>query len=659
MDKNKIYNNESIRSLKGAERVRTKPGVIFGSDNIEGCKHSFFEILSNSLDEFKAGYGDRIDVVRKSDGSILVKDYGRGCPVDFNKIENRYNWELIYCELYAGGKYDENTYQDQLGTNGLGAAATQFASEFFDATIVRDGYQYDLHFEKGENIGGLKKKKIKDKNTPTGTTQHWKPDMDVFSEIIIPSVYFEETLKIQAIVNSGIHIHYLDEETKKQEIYFYPEGIMGYIKELNKGKEFTTPILFESRGRGKDREDKPLYDVRFQFAFCFNNEINDCLYFHNSSPLEYGGSPSDAIKTAFVNVIDKQIALRNNYQKNERKIKFDDIQDSLLCICNSYSSITSYENQTKKSIDNKFIKLFMTEKITEHLEIWFLENKIEADKVIEQILANKRSSESAEKIRIATKKKLMSNVDTMKNRVKKFAPCRSNDKNITELFICEGDSAKTSILEARDSTFQAIMPIRGKILNCLKADINTILKSEIITDLIKVLGCGIEIQGKKGKHKNTFDINNLRWNKVIIATDSDYDGWQIRTLVLTMIYRLCPELINQGYVYIAETPLFEIAVYDKGEYTLYAFSDVELKDKLAALKGKKYKLQRSKGLGENTPEMMQETTLGPKGRHLVKITPEEFEKMNEKFELLLGSNVKKRKEYIEETGHLWLDGLDI
>lgn len=655
----KEYGNESLRLLKGADRIRLAPNVMFGSANIEGCEHSFFEILSNSLDEFKAGYGDTIEVVREKDNTLSIRDYGRGCPVDFNKKENCYNWEIVYCELWGGGKYDSDVYNDQLGIHGLGSASTQFASEFFDVCVVRDGYEYTLHFEKGENIGGLKKKKAKDK--PTGTYQRWKPDSEVFFETNIPLEYFTEILKIQSIVNKGVHIKFKDELNDFEEEYYAPEGILGFLKEESKGAEITTPVLFEASGSGKDKDDRESYDVSFQIAFCFNNAHNGNWYFHNSSPLEYGGSPAEAMKIAFTNVIDKQITIRNGYQKAERKIKFDDIKDSLLYISNSFSSYTSYANQTKKSIDNIFIKKLMIDKISEGLEVWFLENKIEADKVVEQILANKRSAESAERIRVATKKKLMSKMDTMKNRVKKFTPCRSNDNSITELFICEGDSAKTSIIEARDSEFQAIMPIRGKILNCLKADMSAIMKSDIIMDLIKVLGCGMDIKVRRGKgNSNTFDINNLRWSKVIIATDSDYDGWQIRTLVLTMLYRLTPELIKQGYVYIAETPLFEITTYEKGkEETLYAFSDGDVKRIVAGLNGKKYKLQRSKGLGENTPEMMRETTLGPEGRHLVKVTPESMEKMNEKFELLLGSNVQKRKEYIEKTGHLWLDGLDI
>ncbi len=659
----KKYNNESIKMLKGAERVRTRPGVYLGSADINGCKQAFFEILSNALDEFKSGNGKQVNVIKYKDGSISVEDNGRGCPVDFNKNENRYNWELIFCELYAGGKYEETSYVDQLGTNGLGATATQFSSEFFDVCSIRDGFEYLLHFEKGENVGGLTKNKIAKKKYQTGTKITWKSDLEIFTEVDIPSSYFLEILKIQAVINSGVEISFHDEVANKDYFFCYPEGILGYLKEIDKEEGITSPVLLSAVGEGRDREDKPLYNVKFEYSFAFNNKTNLCRFFHNSSPLEYGGSPSDAMKSAFVSVIDKQLSINNKYNKSERKIKFDDIEDSLIYICNSFSTQTSYENQTKKSINNKFIKTFMIEKISEQLEIWFIENKIESDRVLEQILANKRSSESAEKIRVATKKKLMTNVDTMKNRVKKFSPCRSNDKSITELFICEGDSAKTSIIEARDSSFQAVMPIRGKILNCLKADLNTILKSEIIMDLIKVLGCGIEIndkKDKKGKNKNTFNIDNLKWSKVIIATDSDYDGWQIRTLVLTMLFRLCPELIHQGYVYIADTPLYEITLYEKGkETTVYAFSDAELNLLLEKNANKKYKLQRSKGLGENTPEMMRETTLGPEGRHLIKVLPESFEVMNDKFELLLGSNVQRRKEYIEETGHLWMDDLDI
>ena len=650
------YDNESISSLKGADRVRLRPSVIFGSDGIEGCQHSFFEILSNSIDEAREGYGDRIEVIRHSDYSITVRDYGRGIPVDFNPKENRYNWELVFCELYAGGKYNNNigeNYEFSLGLNGLGSCATQYSSEYMDVTVFRDGYKYELHFEKGENVGGLKKGKYKYEST--GTIQHWKPDLEVFTDIDISLDYYINTLKKQAVVNAGLKFILTDEASGNTYEFLYPNGIVDYINEISAGKNFTEVQYYETSTRGRDREDKPEYRLKMQIAFCFCNEINLLEYYHNSSFLEYGGSPDRAVKAAFVNEIDKCIRNRGKYNKDEAKITFSDIQDSLILVTNSFSTITSYENQTKKSITNRFIQEAMTDFLKQQLEIYLIENKIECDKIIEQILVNKRSRETAERTRINIKKKLGGTVD-ISNRVKKFVDCRTKDVSRRELYIVEGDSALGSCKMGRDAEFQAIMPVRGKILNCLKAEYDSIFKNEIIVDLLKVLGCGVEIKSKHNKDLNTFDLDNLRWSKIIICTDADVDGFQIRTLILAMLYRLVPTLIQEGKVYIAESPLYEITCKDK---TYFAYTEKEKMQILAKLKGSKYTLQRSKGLGENEPEMMWQTTMNPETRRLIKIVPDDVEKTETMFDILLGDNIQGRKNFIEENGMRYLDMIDV
>lgn len=654
---NKIdkYGNESISSLKGADRVRLRPGVIFGSDGLEGCQHSVFEILSNSIDEAKEGFGNTIEVTRFKDCSIMVKDYGRGIPLDYNPKEERYNWELVFCELYAGGKYKNNSgdnYEFSLGLNGLGSCATQYSSEYMDVLVYRDGFKHELHFEKGENIGGLKKEKFNYEST--GTIIKWKPDLDVFTDINIPLDYFKTVLKKQAVVNSGIVFKLFDEESGENLEYCYENGIVDYIKEISSEKSFTEVQFYETSTKGRDREDKPEYKVKMQIAFCFNNEINMLEYYHNSSFLEYGGAPDKAIKAAFVYEIDKCLKARSKYNKDESKITFTDIQDSLVLVTNSFSTITSYENQTKKSITNKFIQDAMTEFLKQQLEIYFIENKFESDKIIEQVLVNKRSRETAEKTRINIKKKLGGSVD-MSNRVKKFVDCRTKDLNRREIYIVEGDSALGACKLGRDAEFQAIMPVRGKILNCLKAEYDSIFKSEIIVDLLKVLGCGVEIMSKHNKDLNTFDLNNLRWNKIIICTDADVDGFQIRTLILAMLYRLVPTLIQVGKVYIAESPLFEITAKSK---TYFAYSDKEKNDILSRLGGK-CSIQRSKGLGENQPEMMWETTMNPETRRLIQVVPDDIEKTKRYFDVLLGDNLQGRKNFIEENGHKYLDMIDV
>lgn len=649
------YNDDSISSLKGADRVRLRPSVIFGSDGLEGCEHTVFEILSNSIDEAREGYGNKIEVTRFQDHSVKIKDYGRGIPVDYNQKEERFNWELVFCELYAGGKYNNNSgenYEFSLGLNGLGTCATQYSSEYMDAVVHRDGFQYTLHFEKGKSVSGLIKEETNKKMT--GTEIKWRPDRDVFTDISIPAEYFRDVLKRQAIVNAGLTFEFFDEESGIHETFVYSNGIKDYIKELNADKGFTDIYYIETETSGRDREDKPEYKLKFEAAFCFNNEINSLQYYHNSSFLEYGGSPDKAVKSAFVTSIDKYIKSNNLYKKNEKKITFTDIEDSLIIVINSFSTITSYENQTKKSITNKFIQEAMTEFFKQQLEIYFIENKLEADKIANQILVNKRSRETAENTRVNIRKKLTGSID-MNNRVDKFVNCRSKDVDRRELYIVEGDSALGSCKLGRDAEFQAIIPIRGKILNCLKSDYDKIFKNDIITDLLKVLGCGVEIKSKHNSNLNSFDLNQLKWNKIIICTDADVDGYQIRTLVLTMLYCLVPTLITEKKVFIAESPLYEIT---SSKNTFFAYTESEKADIISDIKGK-YTIQRSKGLGENQPEMMWETTMNPETRRLILVTPDSIERTREMFELLLGENLKGRKEFIESDGYRYIDLADI
>ena len=652
------YGNDSISMLKGAERVRKRPSVIFGSDGLEGCEHAVFEILSNAIDEAREGFGNIITVTRYEDKSIEVEDFGRGCPVDWNEKEQRYNWELIFCEMYAGGKYKNNegeNYEYSLGLNGLGACATQYASEYMDVTIWRDGKKYTLHFRHGEVVGGLESAPADRKKT--GTTIRWRPDLEVFTDIDVPESYFQDVLHRQAVVNRGVTFRLRVQRGGAFETtdYCYADGILDYVKELAGEDALTVPTFIETERRGRDRADKPEYKVKISAAFCFSNRVNDIEYYHNSSWLEYGGAPEKATKSAFTSAIDAYIKQQGKYQKSESKISFQDVQDCLILVTNCFSTITSYENQTKKAITNKFIQEAMTEFFRAQLEIYFIEHKAEADRVMEQVLINKRSRETAEKARLNIKKKLTGNVD-LANRVQKFVDCRSKDVSRREIYIVEGDSALGACKLSRDAEFQGIMPVRGKILNCLKADYARIFKSDVITDLMRVLGCGVEVQSKQAKDLSAFNLENLRWNKVIICTDADVDGFQIRTLILTMLYRLTPTLIQQGYVYIAESPLYEITCKEK---TWFAYSDKEKNDIVASLEGKKCDVQRSKGLGENEPDMMWLTTMNPETRRLIKVMPEDVERTAQVFDLLLGDDLQGRKSHIADNGYKYLELADI
>ena len=660
MNKQQSYGNDSISALKGADRVRKRPAVIFGSDGLEGCEHAIFEILSNAIDEAREGHGDLVIVTRYADCSIEVEDFGRGCPVDWNEKEGRYNWELVFCELYAGGKYDNNAggdYEFSLGLNGLGACATQYASRYFDATIRRDGWKYSLHFERGELVGEMGKEPTDRRKT--GSTFRWLPDLDVFTDIRVPKEYFEDMLKRQAVVNAGVTFRFRNESAPgkfETADYCYQQGILDYVRELTEDQALTMPQYWEAERRGRDREDKPEYKVRISAAVCFSNKISLTEYYHNSSWLEHGGAPEKAAKNAFVYAIDAYLKQTNKYAKGESKITFQDVADCLVLVTNCFSTQTSYENQTKKAITNRFVQEAMTEFFRSRLNIYFIENKQEADRIADQVLVNKRSRESAEKARVTIKKKLTGNLD-ISNRVQKFVDCRTKDVSRREIYIVEGDSALGSVKLSRDAEFQGIMPVRGKILNCLKADYDRIFKSEIITDLIRVLGCGVEVQTKKiAKDLPPFDLGSLRWNKVVICTDADVDGYQIRTLILTMIYRLCPTLIREGYVYIAESPLYEIGCKDK---TWFVYTEAEKATIVKELDGKKITVQRSKGLGENDPEMMWMTTMNPETRRLIKVMPEDVERTQQIFDLLLGDNLQGRKDHIAENGYKYLDQLDV
>ncbi len=655
----KEYGNESISSLKGADRVRKRPGVIFGSDGLEGCEHAVFEILSNAIDEAREGFGKEILLTSYRDGSVSVEDFGRGCPVDYNPAEKRYNWELVFCELYAGGKYDdggEDNYEYSLGLNGLGSCATQYSSEYMDVTVWRDGKKYDLHFKKGENVGGLTSEPYAKKRT--GSLIRWKPDLEVFTDIAIPVEYFEDVMKKQAVVNSGVTFRLRVEEDKgfRETEYLYENGIRDYVAELAGEDSLTLPEYIEAERRGRDREDMPEYKVKLSAAFCFSNKVRCIEYYHNSSWLEYGGAPEKATKSAFVSAIDTLLRKQGKYQKNESKVTFSDIQDCLILVTNCFSTRTSYENQTKKAITNRFIQEAMTEFFKSKLEIYFIENPKDAERIMEQVLVNKRSRETAERTRQNMKKKLTGSVD-LTSRIEKFVDCRTKDVSRREIYIVEGDSALGACKQSRDAEFQGIMPVRGKILNCLKADYARIFKSEIITDLLKVLGCGVEVQDKHNKDINAFDPENLRWSKIIICTDADVDGYQIRTLILTMIYRLVPSLIRMGYVYIAESPLYEIAWKGK---TWFAYTEKDKADILAQLgEGAKPSIQRSKGLGENDPEMMWMTTMNPETRRLIKVLPSDVRQTAEVFDLLLGDNLSGRKTHIAENGWRYIDLIDV
>lgn len=652
------YDNDSIEVLKGADRVRKKPAVIFGSDGIEGCEHAVFEIISNSVDEAREGFGDTIVVTRFEDKSVEVQDFGRGLPVGYNQKEKRYNWELLFCEMYAGGKYKTNdggSYQYSLGTNGLGLCATQYASEYMEAEIHSGGFCYKLSFKKGKPVGKMIEEPYGKKDT--GTRIKWRPDLAVFTDIDIPLEYFQDIMRRQAIVNAGIKFILKNQKDSKFEIfeYVYEKGIVDHVKETVGDNALTSINFWTAERTGRDRADQPDYNLKINAAVCFSNKVQLKEFYHNSSFLEHGGAPEKAVKSAFVSQIDTYLKQNGKYLKSDAKINFQDVEDCLVLVTSSFSTNTSYENQTKKAITNKFIQEAMTDFFKHQLEVYFIENKLDADKICDQVLINMRSRIKAETTRLNIKRTLQSSND-MANRVQKFVDCRSRDVSERELFIVEGDSALGACKQARDSTFQAIIPVRGKILNCLKAEYNKIFANDIITDLIKVLGCGVEVKTKAMKDMVDFNIDQLRWSKVIICTDADVDGFQIRTLILAMIYRLMPTLIEKGKVFIAESPLYEINTKDE---TWFAYTEKEKQDILDEIGNGKFTIQRSKGLGENDADMMSLTTMNPSTRRLIKIDPTDAQRTADMFDLWLGDNLAGRKDHIAREGYAYIAMADV
>ena len=658
----KAYDDQSIKSLKGAERVRKRPAVIFGSDDLIGCQHSFIEILANSVDEAREGYGEKIIVKKLLDLSIEVEDFGRGVPLGYNEKEKRWNWELVFCELYAGGKYDNNdgnaAYEFSLGLNGLGATATQYSSEYMEVQSYNGKTLSEMSFKSGNPKGELRVSDLDPKSPKKkGTIIRWRPDLKVFKEIDIPVDFLESTLRRQAFINAGIKFILEVEKTKgkfEKTEFYYEKGVADYIAEITDGIAMTPTQLWKIETKGRDREDLPDYKFKAEVTFCFAKS-GKAEYYHNSSFLEYGGAPDKAVKNAFTYAIDKYIKAQNKYTRNESKISFQDIEDNLAVIVNSASTQTSYENQTKKAITNAFIQKALTEFIKTNLEIYLTENQSAANTIMNQVLINKRARESAERTKVDIKKKLAGNMD-VSNRVEKFVPCRSKDPELREVYIVEGDSAMSSCKLGRNAEFQAIIPVRGKTLNCMKSSIEKIFASDIIVDLLRVIGCGVEVKTGKKNDLSAFDYKNLKWSKIIICTDADEDGFQIRTLLLTMFYRLLPTLIEKGKIYIAESPLFEI---NSGGETYFAYDEREKAEILAKLGNKKYTLQRSKGLGENEPDMMWRTTMCPQTRRLIAVTPADAEATAKMFDVLLGDALQERKKFITENGHLYIKDADI
>jgi len=654
----KNYGNSSIRTLKDEEQVRQKPAVIFGTNDEYGCANAIYEIIANSIDEAREGFGKKIKVSIFKDGSVEVADDGRGVPMDWNSAENKYNWELIFCTLFASGKYTEGIYGSSLGTNGLGASATQFASEYMEVKSKRDGKLYVMNFKKGKPVGELQ---VTDTNSEeTGTTIRFKPDPEVFINIkqnLLPPEYYINVLRRQAMLLDGLEIIFYHEELEKEIKLRYDKGIISFLEDATPKPLISKPVLFEGYKVGTDDEEMYPDTYRFdmRFAFTFSREEQLVEIYHNGGSLIDGGATYDGMRTALVKAFEDHMKDNGKLNKSD-KLHIKDIECIILAIGDTKAPghRTFYKNQTKTAINNPFMKKAYTEFVYRNMRKW-IETDSQSDKILTEIITNKEAREAADRVTKKVVQSLSKGITGIGNKPDKFVDCKSKDAYEREIFIVEGDSALGSCKLSRNAQFQAIMPIRGKILNCLKKDLTDILSNEVIVDLLRVLGCGIEVKSKFIEGLPKFDINKLNWGKIIICTDADLDGMQIRCLVLAMIYRLVPTLLKKGKVYIAETPLFEIT-YGRGsnEATHFAYSEEEKEQILGDLykmgaKDSQIKIQRSKGLGENEPEMMSISTMAPETRRLIPIEyPSDDNKVAMFFNALLGNDIEMRKMLITE-----------
>lgn len=634
---NTTYNDDSIKSLKGADRVRLRPGVMFGSDNIKGAFHTFKEILGNSLDEARGGYGKEIEVVYYKDGAISVRDYGRGVPMGWNKAEKRYNWDLVFNELYAGGKYeDDEVYKFSVGLNGLGAAAVQYVSEYFLVESYHGNTVQKKEFAKGNPIGkDLIEETLEEEKY--GTFIKWKIDNEVFRNTNFKFKDFLEYCEGQAHINE-VNFTLTDEKTG-EVVRYEGKGIEHYLRE-QVGDNVIEVLQKKEKTEGFEERNQR-YTAVCELCLAITEETESKqLFFHNTATMTTGyhiQAVQDAI-SGFFKALGK---------KNGVTIMPYDYNDYLSVLVSSYSNITSFANQTKDGVDNKFIYDLVKKTVSDLLEESVAKGlnsmNVLMENVVNAAIARKKAKELESQERLIRK-----TTGGKKVKAEKYVDCRSNDPKEKELFILEGDSALGSCKNARDSKFQALLPVRGKTLNCLKAPIEQVLENKVIKDLITTLGCGVDIGGSE----DLFDINKLQFDKVILTTDGDVDGFQIRVLLYTVFYRLMPELLRKGKVYVAETPLFEIVLGGK-DGSVFAYS-VEEKNKILAdleKKGKKFKkIHRSKGLGENTKEMLWMTTMNPETRRLVPLTMDIVEENVVKMSnMLFGNDLdNERKDYIFE-----------
>lgn len=633
------YGADQIQILEGLEAVRKRPGMYIGSTGPRGLHHLVWEIVDNSVDEALAGYCNQIDVEINLDengnNTIKVTDNGRGMPTDIHPKTHVSATETIFTVLHAGGKFDNNSYKVSGGLHGVGASVVNALSEWLEVNVHRNGHIYRQRFERGIVKSPLE---IIGTTDHTGTVVTFTPDKEIFKE----TTYFDYEIlrhRIQelAFLNKGLKLTIKDlrnPDNIKSGEYHYEGGLVEYVKFLNKGKK----PLHQDVIKVEEEIEGTMIEIAFQYTEDYSCNIKS---FTNNIINTEGGTHEEGFRNSLTRILNTYGKNANIFKKDE-SLSGDDVREGLTAIVSCKISDPQFEGQTKTKLGNTEVRRIASQAMSDKFEAYLLENPATAKLIVEKSLLALRARIAAKKAREATRRK--SPLDSL-GFASKLSDCRTKDPTLAEMYIVEGDSAGGSAKMGRESYYQAILPLRGKVLNVEKAAMGRALGNKEILSMIQAIGTGIG---------NEFQIENARYHKIVIMTDADVDGAHIRTLLLTFFYRFMPQIIEKGYVYIAQPPLYKI---QQGKKIEYAYSDEELNLKLSEITGKR-DIQRYKGLGEMNPEQLWETTMDPKRRILLQVTMNDGEKANEVFSMLMGEDVEPRRKFIEENA-VFVQNLDI
>ena len=616
------YGAGQIQVLEGLEAVRKRPSMYIGSISARGLHHLVYETVDNSIDEALAGYCDAIDVTIHSDNSITVRDNGRGIPVEMHKV-GKPAVEVVMTILHAGGKFGDGGYKVSGGLHGVGVSCVNALSEHMEVEVRRSGKIYGIEFSRGKTVVPLYEKGATEE---TGTTVHFKPDSTIFTELI----YSYETLRLRirelAFLNKGIRINLNDERTGKQESFHYEGGIIEFVKYVNENKDklHDDPIYIEGI------KDTNIVEVALQYCDTYTENL---FAFVNNINTEEGGTHLSGFKQAMTRTINDYARKIGALKDGEENLSGDDVREGMTAVISIKIQEPQFEGQTKTKLGNSEIRPIVDNLVSEGLGEFFEENPVIAKRIVEKSILSARARMAARKARELTRRKSALEISSLPG---KLADCQSKDASETEIYLVEGDSAGGSAKQGRDRRFQAILPLRGKILNVEKARLDKILSSDEIRNMITAFGCGIG---------EDFDLEKARYGKIIIMTDADVDGAHIRTLLLTFFYRYMQPLIKEGHVFIAQPPLYLVR---KGQKHLYAYSDDELQTVLDEVgRDSNPYIQRYKGLGEMNPEQLWETTMNPDGRTILQVHLEDAAEADAIFSILMGDKVEPRRQFIE------------